>query len=71
MSENAQAASASNAGESAQLKSEKQKDIRQTNIIAAKGKSTSKIYSSRLMTFNLLLSCRWCRQNFPWPQRYG
>ena len=39
MSENAQAASAKNAGESAQLKSEKQKDIRQTNIIAAKGKS--------------------------------
>lgn len=37
MSEN-QAAQAAKASEGTQLKSEKQKDIRQTNIIAAKGK---------------------------------
>ena len=37
MTEN-QAAQAARASESTQLKSEKQKDIRQTNIIAAKGK---------------------------------
>ena len=54
--------------EAATLRSEKSTDIRQTNIIAAKGKSFNT--SSPESNFNLN-SCRRCRAYFPRPQRYG
>ena len=53
----------------ASIKSEKSKDIRSTNIIAAKGKSRfwelqedSRV-SDSLLTFFSCYSRRWCREN--------
>lgn len=50
------------------LESEKSKDIRATNIIAAKGKSHQTLYSESNQPFN---SCRRCRPYFPRTQRNG
>ena len=57
------------AGESNTLINEKSKDIRSTNIIAAKGKSSPR----PLVTPNLLSlrSCRRCRAHQSRTQRHG
>ena len=60
--------SSSKAGESNTLVNEKAKDVRQTNIIAAKGKLTPQPIMSNLVS---LCSCRRCRPYQSRTQRHG